>query len=211
MRISRNCRNTYLHITPTYFPARSTKYSLNETDGLLVTDLSSFVKCEVHPTDEGAYLYFDTNRRVFVRSGKVVGRGFDKRDREHLLASKASTPSSNFYRAYPSKDCSRAKKCGRKGQFESLVQVVAAGFDATSEHVKYIDKDYKDGGVLILSKNEKRNIKAGMKNLNCTDNVKFRHMLAYQMEFGYDLSISPDDNVSSNPGFESVLGVLITG
>ena len=38
-----------------------------------------------------------------------------------------------------------------------------------------------------------------------------KHMLAYQMEFGYDLSISPDDNVSSNPGFESVLGVLITG
>ena len=185
--------------------------SLNETDGLLVTDLSSFVKCEVHPTDEGAYLYFDTNRRVFVRSGNVVGRGFDKRDREHLLASKASTPSSNVYHVYPSNDYSRAKKCGRKGQFESLVQVVAAGFDATSEHIKYIDKDYKDGGVLILSKNEKRNIKAGMKNLNCTDNVKFRHMLAYQMEFGYDLSISPDDNVSSNPGFESVLGVLITG
>ena len=62
-----------------------------------------------------------------------------------------------------------------------------------------------------MSKNEKANIKAGMKNLNCTDNVKFRHMLAYQVELGYDLALSPDDNVSSNPGFESVLGVLITG
>jgi len=114
-------------------------------------------------------------------------------------------PSTHHYPAPP------PPKHTLEAQFESLVQVVAAGFDATSEHIKYIDKDYKDGGVLILSKNEKRNIKTGMKNLNCTDNVKFRHMLAYQMEFGYDLSISPDDNVSSNPGFESVFGVMITG
>ena len=71
--------------------------SLNETDGLLVTDLSCFVKCEVQLTNKGAYLYFDTNRRVFVRSGKVIGRGFDRRDREHLLAAKASTPSSIFF------------------------------------------------------------------------------------------------------------------
>lgn len=161
------------------------------------------------PTNEGAYLYFDMNRRVFARSGKVVGRGYDKRDGEHVLASKASTPTCTFYRLYPSNESSRAKKRGRKGHFESLVQVVAAGFDATSEHIKYVDRDWKDGGVLILNRNEKASIKSSMKNLNCSDTAKFRHMLAYQMELGYDLALSPDDNVSANPGFESVLGVLI--
>ena len=47
-----------------------------------------------------------------------------------------------------------------------------------------------------------------MKTLNCRANVKFQHMLAYQMELGYDLALSPNDVVSSNPGLESVLGVF---
>ena len=47
-----------------------------------------------------------------------------------------------------------------------------------------------------------------MKTLNCRANVKFQHMLAYQMELGYDLALSPNDVVSSNPGFESVLRVF---
>ena len=51
-------------------------------------------------------------------------------------------------------------------------------------------------------------IKSSMKNLKCSAKVKFQHMLAYQMELGYDLALSPDDVVSSNPGFESVLGIV---
>ena len=47
-----------------------------------------------------------------------------------------------------------------------------------------------------------------MKNLNCDAIAKFHHILAYQMELGYDLAISPDNNVSCSPGFESVLGVV---
>ena len=46
-----------------------------------------------------------------------------------------------------------------------------------------------------------------MKNLKCKDISKFHHVLAYQIELGYDLAISPDNNVSSSPGFESILGV----
>ena len=71
---------------------------------------------------------------------RVVGGGFDKRDHEHLLAAKVSTSSSNFYRVYPSNDCSRANNRGRKGQFETLVQVVAAGFDTTSEQSNILTK-----------------------------------------------------------------------
>ena len=46
-----------------------------------------------------------------------------------------------------------------------------------------------------------------MKNLNCSAIVKFQHMLGYQMELGYDLALSPDDIVSTNPGYEAVIGV----
>ena len=46
-----------------------------------------------------------------------------------------------------------------------------------------------------------------MKNLKCNEMTKFHHILAYQIELRYDLAISPDNNVSMSPGFESVLGI----
>ncbi len=180
---------------------------LNERDSLLITDSGCFVKCSETPDQEGAYLYFDMVRRVFVRSGKVAGRGFVSRGDEHVAAAKAARPSSTLYRLYPSKDSPRANK-KRKGHFESLSQVVAAGFDAKSEQADMLDKDYKNGGVFIMTEEEVKLIKSSMKNLNCSAKVKFTHMLAYQMELGYDLALSPDDVVSGNPGFESVLGVF---
>ena len=180
---------------------------LNERDSLLITDTGCFVKCAQNPDHEGAYLYFDMVRRVFVRSGKVAGRGFVARDDKHVKAVKAAQPLSKLYRVYPSKSSAQANK-KRKGHFESLHQFVAAGFDSKSEQIDALDKDYKNGGVFIISKEEVNMIKSSMKNLNYTNKVKFTHMLAYQMELGYDLALSPDDVVSSNPGFESVLGVL---
>ena len=71
-----------------------------------------------------------------------------------------------------------------------------------------IDRDYKNGGVFVISTEEDRLIKWSMKNLKCTAKVKFNHMLAYLMEMGYDLTLAPGDVVSANPGFESVLGVF---
>lgn len=182
---------------------------LNDRDSLLITNSSCFLKCYDHANKdkEGAYLYFDTVRNVFVRSGKVAGRGFVVRGDEHLKSSKAARPSSKLYRLYPSKESVRATN-RRRGHFESLLQVIAAGFDPTSEEMSSLEKDYKNGGVFVLSKGDVGQIKSSMKNLKCSDNEKFRHMLAYQMELGYDLALSPDDIVSTNPGFESVLGVI---
>ena len=61
---------------------------------------------------------------------------------------------------------------------------------------------------MLLSNTEKNHIKASMENLNCVALIKFHHILAYQIELGYDLAISPDHNASSSPGFESVLDVI---
>ena len=180
---------------------------LKDRDSLLITDESCFLKCEKCPDEEGAYLYFDIVRKIFVRSGKVAGRGMVVRGDEHLKAAKAAVPTSTMYRLYPSKESVRANN-KRDGHFESLIQFVAAGFDPKSEYVSLLDKDYKNGGVFIMSKSEEERIRRSMKQLKCTEKEKFQHMLAYQMELGYDLALAPGDVLSKNPGFESVLGVI---
>ena len=99
----------------------------------------------------------------------------------------------------------------RQEHFEYICRFVAAGFDPKSEHVESLDNDYKNGGLFIMTKDDVSRIKDTMTNLKCTAKVKFSHMLAYQMELGYNLALSPDDIVSSNPDFDTVLGVLSTG
>ena len=95
----------------------------------------------------------------------------------------------DFYRLYPSKESTRAKS-RKRGYFESLTQVVAAGMDPTCEEIETLDKDYKNGGIFIMSAFEGGRIKLSTRNLNCSTKDKFKHMLAYQMEFGYDLALS---------------------
>lgn len=154
-----------------------------------MNDSGCFLKCKDNRGLEGAYLYYDLTRHVFIRSGKVAGRDMVVRNDEHLLEAKKDTPSSNLYRLWPSNHSMRAKKRGIKGNFESLLQVVAVGWDPTCEQAKYLDKNWDEGGVLILNEKDKAHIRSSMRNLNCPEIVKFQHMLAYIMELGYDLAL----------------------
>lgn len=87
------------------------------------------------------------------------------------------------------------------------MQLIAAGFARESAAAAKLDRDWKEGGLLILSDEMKNKIKSsgGMGNVSVIQ--KFQDMCAYQMELGYDLAINPCNNVSQNPGYESVLGV----
>ena len=96
-------------------------------------------------------------RNVFLRSGKVAGRGFKVRNKEHISAAKSPTPTSTFYHLYPSNESSRVTN-KRKGHFESLLQVVAVEVDPNCEQINTLDKDYKHGGVFILSKREEEKL-----------------------------------------------------
>jgi len=49
---------------------------LSESECLLSNNANQFIPCLAFPRWEGAYLYFDFNRGIFIRSGKVVRRGF---------------------------------------------------------------------------------------------------------------------------------------
>ena len=182
---------------------------LNERDSLLLTDVGAYTKCEDCPECEGAYLYFDVIRGVFVRSGKVAGRGFLERIQEHVKGASEAKPSSTFYKMYPSKGSARSQH-KRRGHFEYLKPVVAAGFDPSGEEAGMLHMNFDNGGILVLSSDEKKLINSSMKNLKCSNQEKFRHMLAYQIELGYDLCLAPGDVVSTNPGFESVLGLIIS-
>ncbi len=61
---------------------------LGEHTCLLAVNMNQFIPSGVFPNCEAAYLYFDGNRGVFVRSGKVVRQGFKGRGEEHLACAK---------------------------------------------------------------------------------------------------------------------------
>ena len=184
---------------------------LKEEDTILAGKTYKFVECSEVPDQEGAYLYYDCNQGCFVRSGKVTRRGFSVRGNEHYRESKKATASSHFYFLYPSRESPRSShnnRRGTRGIFENLTQVVASGFTPTSSEAGTLDKDWKEGGFLILDNEEKALIRKSMGKGGISDIQKFHDMCAYQMELAYDLAISPAINVSRSPGFESVLGVF---
>jgi hypothetical protein len=68
-----------------------------------------------------------------------------------------------------------------------------------------VEKPLCDGGILILDATDSKQLIECMKNV-CKNLHKFQTYLAYLMD-GYELLISPALNVSSNPGFELIIGV----
>ena len=74
---------------------------LDNAMSLLTPDLNIFMLCTSFLQYEGACLYYDLNLGTFVRSEKVVGRGFIVRHEEHVKKSKDKRASTNFYVLYP--------------------------------------------------------------------------------------------------------------
>ena len=129
---------------------------------------------------------------------------------EHHKAAAARRTLSHLYFTYTSASSSCAVKRVKRGLYEHLEFVIAAGFDPSSDPAKKLDKDMKEGGLFILSDEDKHNIKASMgeKGKKFTHLQKCHDISAYQLEFGYDLVISPDMHVSCSPGLEAFLGVF---
>ena len=85
---------------------------LGKLSCLLAPNANTFIPCADNSSIncQGAYLYFDSNRGTFIRSGKVVRQGFVDRHKEHMAESKKDKPESDFYLLYPSKHCGRSNK-----------------------------------------------------------------------------------------------------
>ncbi len=61
---------------------------VTDADCLLQPNTHNFYQCLPFPSREGAYLYFNSNKGCFIRSGKVAGGGFTIRGKEHFKESK---------------------------------------------------------------------------------------------------------------------------
>ncbi len=91
------------------------------------------------------------------------------------------------------------------GHFKNLAQVVAAGFDSSSAPPMFMNKNHKQGGLLIMNNDALHQIDSVLKLKQLSQLQKCQEFIAYLFEFGYDLVINPDMNVSRRPGFESFL------
>jgi hypothetical protein len=178
---------------------------------LLGSEINFCMATNDESTQQGAYLYYDTNDGNWIRSGKVTNRSFATRHSEHCIGAKLTTTqsqSSRFYSRYPSTEAVLATEACRKGRFENLQQFVACGFDCDmSDDVKKIlTTDVASGGILHWDVHTN---KIGCVNFRGATSLaaKQMHMVGYLFELAYDLCIDSVANVSLNPGFETCLGV----
>ena len=85
---------------------------------------------------QGTYLHYDTNDEKWIRSGKVIGRGFDVRNIEHWKCALAHYATASFYLHYPEKARVRTSSSSRNGYFDNLCQYVALGFEVRNDEVR---------------------------------------------------------------------------
>ena len=102
----------------------------------------------------------------------------------------------------------RSKSKTKQGLFEDLEHVIAASFDPKGDAAQVVNCNWKEGGVMILSAQDKLRVVASMKEKPYTEIEKFQLLMSYLFELAYDVAIAPDVNVSKSPGFESFLMAL---
>ena len=162
--------------------------------------------CPPNSLREGAYLYYDRNDGIFIRSGKVSGRDFMTRHIEHKSASEQGV-SSNFYRRYPTKAASALLTSqgigsrGRKGYFDHLMMFVGLGYDPQQPNIDNLLSSIFLWPVDVNERIERLSFNSGGNTISSA--LKRRHMVSYLAEMGYDLSICTTDNVSTSGGYEA--------
>jgi hypothetical protein len=93
---------------------------------------------------EGSYLYFDREEAVWIRSGKVCGRKFAERHKEHKKSSELkceTSRQSRFYTHYPSKTATAATVRSRRGFFDDLSMYCGLAFDRVSPSLHFLQDD----------------------------------------------------------------------
>jgi hypothetical protein len=162
-------------------------------------------------SEEGSYLYYDRVRGVWVRSGKTTGtdrhicvRHFEHKEKARLKDLK--DVSSKFYRSYPSR-CATYSNNTRRGYFDQLDLYYGLAFnrEGNTSDLLTSNSPYSilNWPTTCIEKLKKWNLRGvGI------DDIQERqlHMASYLFELGYDLCLSPRDNVSLAPGFESIIG-----
>jgi hypothetical protein len=100
-----------------------------------------------------------------------------------------------------------ADEHARKGKFENLQMFVGIGY---KKLLKFkLTHDFEtQGGIFFFDATINKKIEAVKFSGSDRLGQKQLHMLGYLWELSYDLCIAPSSNISSNPGFETVLGIF---
>jgi len=169
----------------------------------LLTSKDNFVMADTDDqwkNQQGAYVACDPCRGVFIRSG-TAEVGLVKRWREHINASKRSTPgdkNSVLYSSYCHPNTAEVNKPpfkSRKGNFLQLDQMVAVGFNRDKAKCVVSLFNWSD------SENKQLNKLTIPAIRNTLENRQYKHV-CYLIESVYALAIAPTENLSSNPGCE---------
>ena len=149
----------------------------------------------------GAYLYQDYEGTGFIRAGSAAV-GLKKRHKQHLAASKLKTKNdrlSRFYSLYPHAEAGKVD--GQQGTFQELRQIGAFRFIIANKD-RVVDMFEWDSTILTYLE---------QKEMHGNSLLEKQHRLVcYFLEKLLDLMLGIDQNISSNPGFESFIGYFNT-
>lgn len=207
----------------TRIAAIAARYSHTKTDLACAHDNTCLLASPLHGAfqnvssddskTQGCYLHYDNVNTRWIRSGKVVDRdgnkGYTARNSEHgkcALLQHADDRNSRFYRSYPSKRSTNHPDFARHGYWEYLLQYAGLGFKRTDPDTSALLGRTK-AGLFEFSEAEVAHISAVNFPGQLTLEQKILHVLGYMFELFYDLCLSPQDNVSMNPGCEIMLGI----
>jgi hypothetical protein len=128
------------------------------------------------------------------------------RHKEHFKAAKSKELPSKFYKAYPSRTAPEPQPMLQCGEFEDLKQYCGLGF-SRKENIEALHQT--DGSGLFAWSPEMLERIGNVNFANAKDiKAKQLHMVGYLCELVYDLALTPGDNVSQSPGFETPLGIF---
>ena len=152
---------------------------------------------------EGCYLYFDKQKKKWIRSGKTSGDGiesnFEGRGATHTKNSKSKDQMRihPLYRKYPSREV--ANLGAREGYWHNLNMYCAMAYNKVSDLSPLYSQDQNDSLFVWSKETMCELVKKGgdVKKIQ-------RDAIAYLWEIFYDLLLAKSENVSVSPGFEAL-------
>ena len=116
---------------------------------------------------------------------------------------------SKFYLAYPDETATNAPESMRRGFHSNLRYCVAVAFYNNDQAATSALTSSDEANSIFYWPPNVLDTIAGIKFAGCDTLIqKQLHVVAYLLELVYDLMISPRDNVSRSPGFETCIGVF---
>jgi hypothetical protein len=170
---------------------------------------STFIKIDEDSDLQGSYLYFCLLLYIWIRSGKATGQPSSSRNTQHKrnsMLKDASAIDSKFSRCYPDEQANFSNAT-RRGYFNKLQQYSAISFRRSETDA--LCSTEGEGLFSWPSDMMKALKKVNFRGL-AADDIHGRQleMIGYFFELVYDLSLSPEHNVSESPGFETPLGIF---